>query len=263
MASDDEYHETAPPARRSLRTRPAAAPAAEAAPARRSLKPTPPPADEDDAPAPRAAKPATGSKLRVRRGWSAGEQVIDSTSSFAQNFKPSEGTTVIKFLEDEPYASYSRHWVERVVGGKKQTRTYTCLDSVGQPCPLCEQLGDRPQAVSAFNIAIVGDDGEVSLKSWDVGVKIFRQLQTFHRDPKIGPLTKGFYGVTKSGRGQNSTTTVIPIKASMLLEDYDIQPPTEDQFDALGRYDEEIVDIPKKSALQEIADELSDSGDYA
>jgi hypothetical protein len=253
MASDEYYEdeEDTTPKRRSLRS----------APAPRAAAPRARVEDDDETPAPRTS---VGSRLKVRRGWSAGEKVIDSTSSFAQNFKPNEDDVVIKFLEDEPYAAYSRHWVERVVPGSgKQMRTYICLESLGDKCPLCDVLGDRPQAITAFNIAVVGDNGDVTLKSWDVGVKIFRTLDRFRKDQKFGPLTKSYYVVKKTGKGLNSETTMLPIKASNLLEDYGLNPVGPDELADLSLYDESIVEIPKRSELQAIADEQSDSGEYA
>jgi hypothetical protein len=240
--------------RRSLRTRGTAAD--EEAP-KRSLKAPQAADDGEETPAPRRSLKV------VRSGWSAGEQMIDATSQFAQNFKPEETVQVIQFLEDAPYASYSRHWIERTVQGRKQTRTYTCLETFGESCPLCETYGDRPQATSAFNVALIGDDGVPVLKSWDVGVRIFKQLKGFNADPKIGPLTKGFYAVSRSGKGNNSTTNVIPVRASTLEEDYDTPVPAQGLIEALKLYDGDIIEVPKRSELQELADELADSGDYA
>lgn len=258
--------------RRSLRTRPRTD---EAAP-KRSLRTRSRDADEDEAPAPKRslkAAPAADdgeeteaprrSLKKVRSGWSAGEQMIDATSQFAQNFKPEKDVQIIQFLDEAPYASYSRHWIERTVQGRKQTRTYTCLETVGEACPLCDTYGDRPQATSAFNIALISDDGTPVLKSWDVGVRIFKQLKGFNSDPKIGPLTKGYYAVSRTGQGNNSTTNVIPVRGSTLEEDFDTPEPPKGAIAELKPYDGDIIEIPKRSALQELADELVDSGDYA
>lgn len=262
--SDDEYYEDeAPPARRSLR------PAAPAATERRSLRPAGEgraepvaAADEEEAPRP---KPSGGtSRLKVGRGWGASRRAIESTSSFAQNFKPVKEIQIVKFLEAEPYAAYARHWLERMIDGRKQLRTYLCLDSLGAPCPICDGLGDRPQAVSAFNVALIDDDGTVTRKSWDVGVKLLRQIQNAHEDSKLGPLTRPFFAVSKSGTGPTSSVALNPIlRASLLTEDYGVVAPDEAELAALELYDESIIEIPKRSQLEEIVDELSDSGEYA
>src|SRR4249920_3583958 len=78
----------------------------------------------------------------IRGGWGASQEVIDSTSSYAQTFKPSKDTQIIRFLEGKPYAAFRRHWIDRVGIGK---RAYTCYKSVGKECPLC-MIGDKPGA---------------------------------------------------------------------------------------------------------------------
>jgi hypothetical protein len=249
MSNNDEYYEDPAP-RRSLRSQqesrslkgPDEAPVS-------GSKPRPEPRQSsEEAPAPRRRL------TTVRRGWSAGEQAIESSSAYAQNFKPTEAVSYIKFLEEEPYAVYKRHWLKRIVGGRQQTRAYTCLDSVHDECPLCRQLGDKPQNVSAFNIALLSDDGVPVLKSWDVGARIFKQLGGYRKN--FGPLTEGYYSVSKTGAGTDTLWQVIPnadpARAGFAL-------PGPGDLAALGLYEPSIVDIPSRAQLQEIADELSDA----
>jgi hypothetical protein len=198
----------------------------------------------------------------LRKGWGGGQKVIEQNSNFAQRFTPVNEPTIIKFLEDSPYVSYARHWMDRIgQGGQKSSIPYVCLGSLGKQCPLCD-IGDRPQAVSGFNVAIIDDEGEVSLKSWDVGVRIFNTLQNFHNDQKIGPLSRLFYIVTASGKGQQKQTNVAPASKSTLREMWDVEPPSDEVFKALGVYDSSIVDIPKVSVLEEIAAEQASSDEY-
>jgi hypothetical protein len=56
-----------------------------------------------------------------------------------------EKIQIIKMLDDQPYANYRRHWVERMTAKGKSNRPYTCLETVGRDCPLCA-IADRPQA---------------------------------------------------------------------------------------------------------------------
>ena len=225
--------------------------------------------EEDEAPVRPAGQEdtATTGKPNVRSGWTGSEQVIDSTSSFAQAFKLDESAQVIAFLDDKPYAGYARHWIERAntdsKGKKGKTnRPYTCLTSVGMgECPVCD-VGDKPQAVSSFNIALIGDDGVPTLKSWDAGAKLFRLFKQYNNDPKVGPLTKGFYLVSRSGSGGSTNYQVNPVRRTSLLEDYNIEPPTPEELDALGGYDADIVSIPTRKEMNEIAAELSDYDEY-
>ena len=217
--------------------------------------------DDDETPAPAATNGDAGPTPRDKKlpkGWTGGQKTMDSTSSYAQSFQPDENITVIKFLEDSPYASFRRHWVRSTnEQGQVKNRAYTCPMSFDDPCPLCE-AGDKPQAVSAFNIAIVGDDSEVIRKSWDVGVRIFNVLKGYANDPKVAPLTKGFFLVNKTGKRQNVQYNVSPVRATSLREDYDIDPPEQDVFDVQPRYDESIIQVEKRSRLKEIALTLTD-----
>jgi hypothetical protein len=194
----------------------------------------------------------------LRRGWSAGEQTQQSTSSFAQSFKVTEQGQVVKFLEDEPYVNYTRHWLERQTPTGRAPRSYTCLKSFNKRCPLCEDASDRPQAVSAFNIAVIGDDGVPVLKSWDCGPKLFGILKGYANDTKVAPLSKGYFMVSRTGKRGTVNHQVVPIKPRALEEDYDIVPPTQAELDKLGKYDEEIVPMPKTKDLEAIAVEIAD-----
>lgn len=197
-----------------------------------------------------------GSVIKVHGGWTEGQKVMDAGAPFAQGLKLESNVQIIKFMEDKPYANFPRHWVERATPTGMKNRPYTCLDVVGKDCPMCD-IGDKPGAVSAFNVVVVGDDGQVQLKSWEVGVRLFQVLKAFNSDPKVGPLTKGYYAVSKTGKSGSAQTNVIPVKASALFEDYEIEPPTEDELASVKPYDSTWLQIPKVSEMQELALELA------
>lgn len=230
------------------------------------------PVDEDEAPAEdgeearptkRVSRPTSqpeGTENMLHRGWSAGQKEFDSTSNYAQALKLDEKGVVIKFLEDDPYASFRRHWIERTGPNGRVTRAYLCLKSIGEDCPLCE-AGDKPQAVSAFNVAILGDDGQVTPKSWDVGVRLFKVLEGYAHNQKIAPLTKGYFLVNKTGQKQNVQYNVIPVSARTLTEEHEIDPPSQAALDKVERYTADIIERPKRKDLDEIAAEIQDDYD--
>jgi hypothetical protein len=213
---------------------------------------------EDEAPArsKRTRQPVNESE-ELRGGWTAAQDTMDSTSSFAQTLKPEEKSQVIRFLDDDPYVNYRRHWIERSTPTGKVTRSYTCLKSFGKDCPLCE-IGDRAQAVAAFNVALIGDDGVVSLKSWDVGPKIFNILKGYANDPKIAPLSRSYFLVSRTGKKGTVNHQIIPVKASALEEDYDIPVPDQAAFNRLEKYTKDIVEVPTRKTLDEVATEIAD-----
>lgn len=193
----------------------------------------------------------------IRRGMSAARQVIDSTSSFAQAFKLTEQIQVIKFLEADAYASYKRHWVERQTPTGRANRSYNCLDNWGLPCPLCS-VGDKAQAVVAFNIALIGDDGVPTLKTFDCGPKLFGIVENYARDPKVAPLSKGYFLASRSGKQGTVNYQLVPIKAHSLSDDYDIDAPSDDELKAIGLYEPDIITRPKTKDLEAIAAEIAD-----
>jgi len=227
---------------------------------------TPPPAatngdgdeDEDDDPPPRPKKKASsGPETALRGGYTAAQQIMDSTSDFAQTLKLEEKAVFIKFLEDVPYVSFRRHWIERSSKDGKSLRAWTCLKSVNKECPLCE-IGDRPQAVAAYNVALLGDEGQVLLKSWDLGPRLFNVIKGYNNDPKIGPLTRGFFMVSKTGKKGTVQHNVSVVSKTALEEDYDMEVPDQAALDRLERYGPDVVTIPKTKELEEIASELDD-----
>lgn len=195
----------------------------------------------------------------LRGGWGASQETIDSTSSYAQPFKPETNSQIIKILEERPYVSFRRHWIDRVGMGK---RAYTCLMSVGKSCPLCD-IGDKPGAVTSFNIAVIADDGEAMVKSWDCGVKITKTLQGYAQDPKIGPLNRRplYFAVSKSAgdKKQQVQTNVNPVRERDLVEDWHTPPLSDEALEKLiaRAYKPEIVELPTTKELEEIAAEMT------
>lgn len=213
--------------------------------------------DDDVAVAQDETEESSSDAAPIRGGWTEGQKTMDSASDYAQVLKLESNIQIIKFIDDQPYANYRRHWVDRMTTKGPQKRAYTCLETVGKSCPLCA-IADRPQAVSAFNVALIGDDGQVMLKTWDVGARLFNVLKAYANDPKIGPLSRGYFAVSKTGAKQNTQVNVIPVRESALSEDYEITPPTAAEIKTAGKYDVSIIQIPKKSDLEEIAQEISD-----
>jgi len=214
--------------------------------------------EEDERPARSASTKTRGvTEAQVQGGWLDAQAKMESTSSYAQSLKLEEKVQIIKFLEDTPYANFLRHWVERTTKDGKSLRAYGCPKTVKKDCPLCE-VGDRAQAVAAFNIAIVGENGECLHKSWDVGPRLFAVLRGYANDPKVGPLTKGFFIASKTGKRGTVQHNVAPVSRTALEEDYDTMPPSKEDLDNLERYTPAIIEIAKRKDLEELAEEMGD-----
>ncbi len=216
----------------------------EEAPVRRQTKVV-----EDDDAAPVSAASA------IRRGWGAVEQAKSADSPYAQRLRVSEEPIIIKFLEDEPYATYRQHWVER--SGQKSFTCIADLDPKG--CPLCD-AGSRPSTRFAFNVVLLSPDSEPVLKSYEVGPRVIDQLKNFHVDPRQGPLSKHFWAVSRSGKGATSATNHQLVKERD-LEEWNIDTLTEADFKVMNKsvYTADIIQIPSRKDLIQIAlEDLSD-----
>lgn len=213
--------------------------------------------DEDEAPRRPTKSKAEPAASKLRGGWTDAQKQMDSTSDYAQALKLEEKSVFIKFLDDTSYVNYRRHWVERSTAAGKSLRAYTCLQSIDKPCPVCD-VGERAQAVAAYNVALIGDDGQVLLKTWDVGPRLFNVLKGYANDPRIGPLSRGYFMVSKTGKKGTVQHNVSHVSKTALREDHDIEPPTQEELDTLVKYTPEVVQIPSVKTMRELAEELAD-----
>jgi len=214
------------------------------APVRATRTVAPLEADEEEA----QERPASAARV-IRRGWGAAESVKNADSPYAQRLRVMEEPIVIKFLEDEPYASYRQHWIER--SGQK---SFTCIADIDpKGCPLCD-AGSRPSTRFAFNVVLLSSDSEPTVKSYEVGPRVIDQLKNFHNDPRQGPLSKHFWAVSRSGKGATSATNHQLVKERD-LEEWGLPALTTDDVARLKRnaYSPDIIQIPTRKDLQQIA----------
>lgn len=215
--------------------------------------------EEDDEPFPsrrqaserNADEEAPKAARTIKRGWNEVEKVKSADSSYAQRLKVGEDPIIIKFLEDEPYASFRQHWVER-----QGQKSFTCIGDLDERgCPLCD-IGNRPSTRFSFNVALFSD-GEWVIKSYDVGPRVIDQLKNFHTDPRQGPLTKNYWAVSRTGKGTTSSTNHQMVKERDLEDEWRAEPLLESDLKILTKqsYDPDIIPIPKRKDLLAIAEE--------
>lgn len=194
----------------------------------------------------------------MNEGWSGAKKTSDQSSDFAANFTTKlDEEYVIRFLDDQPYGSYRQHWIDRA--GK---RSFVCPedpdDDKSPRCPLCD-VGDKPRAQYAFNIALLDEKGKPISRSWDVGIKLEQKIERIHKDPRIGPLSSQYFSVVRTGKGGTSDTAITPIKKRDLYEDFRIDPLTDGEFEDMKRYTKEIIveNMPGMAQLKALAKELT------
>lgn len=248
VADDDEDDREPAPRRR---RRPSAEDEDEPPPPRRRREVAEDPEEEEE------PQPTRRSALS---GFKRYKQFRQEHSNFPTRLKLEDEYVVVKFLDDEPFATWGQHWI----GG----RPWTCLEV---ECPLCDKTGDNPRPLGAFNVVVI------SPKDKSKGIEQVSGLQVLEAGPVLmtvldkkatagtGPLTRDYYALNQTGEkgrdGKRKKTNyeVTPIKERDLYEDWDIEPLTDEEFEAFEdkAYEEEkyVRRTPKKE-LRELARNL-------
>jgi hypothetical protein len=149
----------------------------------------------------------------IQRGWDAVEDRMQvPMGDFPTDFRFTEEPQLIKFLEDEPFAVYEQHWIERPKGKK----SFVCI---GDNCPLCDVLGDKPRNKFAFNIVVLqGDITGVQILT--APPLLVRQLRKINEDDRKGPLSKEFWEVSRLGVGPTTSYNLNIVRGRDLEEEW-------------------------------------------
>ena len=187
----------------------------------------------------------------VRSGWAGVEQTKVADSDYASRLKITDDPQIIKFLDDAPYAAWRQHWLERT--GQK---SFTCL---GDDCPLCG-AGNKPSSRFAFNVALLAEGEDPTIKSFEIGPRVIDQLKNFHNDKRTGPLAQHYWAVSRTGKGA-TTVTNLQLVRGRDLEEYGLKEISESELVSLRdeKYTDEIIAIPKRKDLVRIAEEELDA----
>lgn len=188
----------------------------------------------------------------VQAGWAAASAVLKpkkEAGNYPTDFRFSEQTQVVRFLDDAPFAVYESHWIDRSEG----KRSFVCL---GKECPLCLVLGDKPRGKFAFNVLVLTDETP-NLQILTAPPSLARMLETANEDPRRGPLTKYYWSISRQGSGPQTQYSLERIKPADLAEEWDLNP---DDIEALAqsatRYTDEVVYVTPQAELLTLARSL-------
>jgi hypothetical protein len=153
----------------------------------------------------------------VQAGWGAADAFLKpkkEKGDYPMDFKFSEQTQLVRFLEDGPFRVYEQHWVDRTEG----KRSFVCL---GDECPLCTIAGDTPRAKFAFNVLTVSEeDPQVMILT--APPTLARQLRAANEDERRGPLTKFYWAITRVGTGPSTQYTLERVRPADLAEEFEL-----------------------------------------
>jgi len=184
----------------------------------------------------------------VQEGWDAVDALLTTNNSeFPTDFRFSDEPQLIKFLQDRPFATYEQHWIERPKGKK----SFVCI---GDTCPLCDILGDKPRGKFAFNILVlVGETTGVQVLT--APPSLARQIKKAHDDERKGPLDREFWEISRMGTGPTTQYTLNYVRGRDLAEEWklDIENVNEQIASAELFTADEVVRETPRSELLEIA----------
>jgi hypothetical protein len=182
----------------------------------------------------------------VQAGWGAADALLKPKGGdYPNDFRFSDAVQLVRFLDNEPFSVYQQHWLERE--GKK---SFVCL---GDDCPLCDILGDKPRGKFAFNVLICTDE-EPSVQILTAPPTFARQLRAANDDPRRGPLTKYYWAISRQGSGPQTAYTLDRVRATDLAEEWDLDAEALEEVAAgATRYGAEAVYVTPRAELLEVA----------
>ena len=188
----------------------------------------------------------------VQEGWGAAEALLKvETSEFPTDFRFSEEPQLVKFLQDRPFATYEQHWIERPKGKK----SFVCI---GDECPLCNILGDKPRGKFAFNVLVLTGDVQ-GVQVLTAPPSLARQIKKAHDDERKGPLDREFWEISRMGTGPTTQYTLNFVRGRDLAEEWKLSQDTVNELvaNAVPFAAEDVVRETPRSELQTIARDLA------
>lgn len=149
----------------------------------------------------------------VQSGWDAAEKLVTTSVDFPTEYKHSEQFQLIKFIDTAgPFANYRQHFLKEKTEGR---RSYVCI---GDNCPLCLKLNDKPEIKRAFTII------NLSAKPYQRQMliatpRLYKTLHAGEFSPQ-GPLTKNYWALSRTGVKQQTVYNLMAVKARDLSEDW-------------------------------------------
>jgi hypothetical protein len=183
----------------------------------------------------------------VQQGWDAFDSLVqENTSEFPTDFKFSDEPQLVKFLEDQPFASYEQHWIERPKGKK----SFVCI---GDACPLCDVLGDKPRGKFSFNVLVLSGDTQ-GVQILTAPPSLARQIKKAHDDERKGPLSKEFWEISRLGTGPTTQYTLNFVRGRDLAEEWKLSSDAVQELVAAAvPFTAEVIRETPRSEMLEVA----------
>jgi hypothetical protein len=185
----------------------------------------------------------------VQAGWDAADKYLKpkkESGDYATDFRFSEQVQLVRFLDNAPFMVYEQHWIDRTEG----KRSFVCI---GDDCPLCTMVGDKPRGKFAFNVLVISDETP-NVQILTAPPTLARQLRAANDDPRRGPLNKFYWSISRQGSGPQTTYTLDRVRATDLAEEWDLDPEAINEIAANAtRYGTEAIYVSPRNELIQVA----------
>lgn len=189
-------------------------------------------------------------------GWKASKEARMNRGGFVKEFQvPEDESKLVKFLDDEPFESYYRHWLRNRPKGERQT--FVCL---GEDCPLCEI--DTPSFLVLFNVVDMLEDRNL-VRVWSATPGPAGKIEAMAESGKwYAPIGREmvYFDISKKKESTGFFGySVVPVKDRDLADEWDVEPLSAEELATLteGKYGPDYVKADPRTLLREIADGLS------
>jgi hypothetical protein len=188
----------------------------------------------------------------VQSGWDAASAYLKpkkAAGAYAKDFRTTEQPQLIRFLDDAPYMIYEQHWLTRTEG----KRSFVCL---GEDCPLCTIVGDQPRPKFVFNVLVLTDE-EPNVQLLTATPTLARILQSKNEDPRLGPLSKYFWAISRQGTATTTQYIVERVKAMDLAAEWELDiEEVETAIASAVKFDEKAIYVSPREELLTLARQL-------
>jgi len=195
-------------------------------------------------------RPSQTTTTSIQSGWDAAEKLVPALTEFPTEFKHSESFQLVRFIDTAgPFANYRQHFLKEKTEGR---RSYVCL---GDTCPLCLKLNDKPEIKRAFSII------NLTTKPYQRQMliatpRLYKTLHAGEFSPQ-GPLTKNYWAISRTGVKQQTVYNLMSVKARDLQEDWGIvEAEAGAALAGFTPFERSAIREDSYAALVEIADSL-------
>jgi hypothetical protein len=164
----------------------------------------------------------------ITSGWAAAEDMTPKTEGFPTECKLNDKPQVLKFIDQNgPFAAFKQHFLT----GKPGKKSYICLNSKGQNnnCPLCSVLHNKAEDKRAFTVINFSAEGGPQKQILLSANRLYKSLHNAEFSPQ-GPLTKPYWGLSRTGEKAAVVYNLQAIKSRDLNEDWNISEQEAEEF---------------------------------